>query len=78
MDKRPKWTRIAKPAGLYRKEQQGEGQLRPVPELEKFRVGGEGCASRKDPVTGRDRGMLGEPSGQLQLFMLIKIHLSWI
>lgn len=54
MGKRPKRTRTAKSAGLYREEQQREGQLRPVPELEKFRVGGEGCASRKDPVTGRD------------------------
>lgn len=42
MCERPKRTRIAKPAGLYREEQQGEGQLRPVPELEKFRVGGGG------------------------------------
>lgn len=47
MCERPKRTRIAKPAGLYREEQQGEGQLRPVPELEKFRVGGGGVPAQR-------------------------------
>lgn len=55
-------------AWLYREGKLGEGQ--PSPWVEEVWGRGAGFARPKDPVTGRDLGMLGEPSGQICSDML--------
>lgn len=50
------------------------GKSGPAPWVGEFRIGA-GYASQEDPVTGRDRGMLGEPGGQV-CFGMLNRHLS--
>lgn len=64
--------------GLYGEDPLGEGQLSPVPGLEKFRKGGELCQLYS--VTDKDQGMLKEPGSQGYFDMLNRYqfsHLSW-
>ena len=53
-------------SGLYREEPLGEGQ--PSVWAGEFRV--EGGVGQLYPVTGSNRGMLGEPKGQVRFDMV--------